>query len=648
MNSTEAFRRARDFLVKHRENYDAAYGGFSWPVLDTFNWALDWFDVLAEGNPRTALHIIGDDGQEVKLSYAELSERSNRVAAFLRRQGVERGQALLMMLPNAVPIWETMLAAMKLGAVIIPTTSLLTAEDLRDCLQRGAVKHVVTDAPGTEKMRAIGTRYSRTVVGEKVPGWTSYEQAYEESGAFRAEGDTRPDDPVLLYFTSGTADKPKLVLHTHASYPVAHLSTMYWMGLREGDWHMNISSPGWGKHVWSSFFAPFNAGATVLVHNYARFNARRTLDVLARHDVTTLCAPPTVWRLLILEDLSAYHVSLREALSAGEPLNPEVIERVHTAWGVQIRDGYGQTETTCQVGNSPGQKLVPGSMGRPMPGFKVVLLDKDGWEARDGEIALSLHPRPMGLMAGYLDDPDLTAYATRDGYYRTGDVARSDAEGFITYVGRADDVFKSSDYRISPFELESALIEHRAIAEAACVPSPDPVRGAVPKAFIITKPGQIPSRELALDIFGFLRAASFALQARPSARVCRPPQDHLWKRSDAWSCAAPRRVATSACAARASSGRTILRSSEMFASRAPPEVPAGPGWLTGHPRGVTAGIRDRRQVTAEDSGSWSNGENEVGCSRSPESRNWNVRWLEQADSGHELRAVRPRWKWRWR
>ena len=505
MSSTDAFRRARDYLQQHRDDYDAAYRGFAWPVLDRFNWAVDWFDVLAEGNRHTALHIVEDDGCEVKLSYAELAERSNRVAVFLRRMGIERGHRVLMMLPNSVPIWEVMLGAMKFGAVIIPATSLLTPEDLRDRLDRGRVKHVITDPTGAEKLRALDTGFSKVVVGEKVPGWTPYDEAYDESSVFLAKGDTHPNDPVLLYFTSGTTAKPKLVLHTHASYPVGHLSTMYWLGVREGDVHMNISSPGWGKHAWSNFYAPFNAGATVFVHNYARFSARRTLEVLARHEITTMCAPPTVWRFLILEDLSAHQVKLREALSAGEPLNPEVIDRVQKAWGIAIRDGYGQTETTCQIGNSPGQKMKPGSMGRPMPGFRVALLDASGKEAAEGEIALALEPRPMGLMAGYLDDPTLTEHATRGGYYRTGDVAARDDEGYITYVGRGDDVFKSSDYRISPFELESALIEHESIAEAAVVPSPDPVRGVVPKAFLILKPGQPPSRDLALDIFRFVR-----------------------------------------------------------------------------------------------------------------------------------------------
>jgi acetyl-CoA synthetase len=426
------------------------------------------------------------------------------VAVFLRRHGVERGHRILMMLPNAVPIWEVMLAAMKLGAVVIPATSLLTPEDLQDRLERGAVRHVVTDAAGAEKLRGIGGSLTRICVGERVPGWIPYDQAYGEIGFFLAHGETHAQDPLLLYFTSGTTSRPKLVLHTHVSYPVGHLSTMYWIGLLEGDVHMNISSPGWAKHAWSNFFAPFNAGATVFVHNYARFQAQRTLAVLDRHRITTLCAPPTVWRMLILEDLSKARVHLREALSAGEPLNPEVIEKVRSAWGLTIRDGYGQTETTCQVGNSPGQRLKPGSMGRPMPGYQIELVDDEGAAGDEGELCLPLHPRPVGLMAGY-QDRDLDEFVHREGRYHTGDVAVRDAEGYISYVGRADDVFKSSDYRISPFELESALIEHDAVAEAAVVPSPDPVKGVVPKAFLILKPGATPGRELALDVFRFLR-----------------------------------------------------------------------------------------------------------------------------------------------
>jgi acetyl-CoA synthetase len=509
MADADLFRRARDFLLTHREDYATAYREFRWPVLDRFNWALDWFDILADGNEHTALHLVEEDGREVRLSYAQLAERSNRAATYFRRRGVERGHRILMMLPNCVPIWEVMLAAMKLGAAVIPASTLLTPEDLRDRIARGRVTHVVTDVPGTEKLRGIAGEFTRHVVGsERVPGWLPYAHFGDEPATFIPHTDTLSSDPVLLYFTSGTTARPKLVVHTHASYPVGHLSTMYWIGLREGDVHMNVSSPGWGKHAWSSFFAPFNAGATAFVFNYARFNARALLDALVRHGVTTFCAPPTVWRMLVLEDLAVRKPALREALSAGEPLNPEVIEKVRSAWGVTIRDGYGQTETTAQIGNTPGQPVKPGSMGRPLPGFAIEMVDVEGKPpapGAEGEVCIKLDPRPTGLMAEYEGDPGLNAFVTRGGRFHTGDMATLDADGYVTFVGRTDDVFKSSDYLVSPFELESALIEHEAVAEAAVIPIPDSLRGVRPKAYIILKPGQEPSRELAAELFRFVR-----------------------------------------------------------------------------------------------------------------------------------------------
>src|SRR6202040_4009923 len=322
--------------------------------------------------------------------------------------------------------------------------------------------------------------------------------------SFVPEGVTRAGDPLLLYFTSGTTAQPKLVLHTHRSYPVGHLSTMYWIGIREDDVHQNISSPGWAKHAWSTFFAPWNAGATVLMVNQAPFNAKALLGVLERCAVTTFCAPPTVWRLLIQEDLAACKLALREVCGAGEPLNPEVINKVHEAWGLTIRDGYGQTETTAIVANSPGQKVKPGAMGRPLPGYRVLILDADGMPRSEGEICLDLNgERPAGLMQGYADASGKLSGAN-DQVYRTGDVAGLDEDGYLTFVGRADDVFKSSDYRISPFELESVLIEHEGVAEAAIVPSPDEIRLAVPKAYVLLVSGTEHSPQTALSIFRHL------------------------------------------------------------------------------------------------------------------------------------------------
>lgn len=505
MDSGRRFTDARDFLIAKRDDYAAAYAGFHWPVLERFNWALDHFDAHARANDGLALLVVDENGSETRCTFAELSQRSNQVANFLRQCGVRRGHCILVMLPNVAPLWEITLAALKLGAVLSPASTLLTGPDLRDRIQRADVRHVIAEASGAERFRDVAGSYTRCVVGGSVPGWTDYANADSASARFVADGATKPDDPFLLYFTSGTTAKPKMALHTHQSYPVGHLSTMYWIGLRAGDVHWNISSPGWAKHAWSSFFAPWNAGATVFVHNAARFDAKVALSVLSRYPITTLCAPPTVWRLLILEDLRSHRVHLRELVSAGEPLNPEVIERVKDAWGLSIRDGYGQTESTAMIGNSPGQIVKPGSMGRPLPGYRVSLLDPDGEEASEGEIAVHLDPRPIGLMQRYVDNPERSAELLGGRYYRSSDVASRDDEGYFWYVGRADDVFKSADYRISPFEIESALIEHDAVAEAAVVPSPDAVRLSVPKAFVVLKPGVAPSRETALSILRFLR-----------------------------------------------------------------------------------------------------------------------------------------------
>lgn len=501
----DAFLRARDFLLAHREDYANAYRDFRWPQLNKFNWALDYFDNLARESENLALWIVDDSAPELKLTFAEMSRRSNQVANFLRAQGLRRGDRIVVQLPNHVAMWEIMLAAMKLGAVVIPAATLLTVDDLRDRLTRGKARHIVTQLAQVEKYLSLGGDYVRIVVGGDAQNWTPYSQAYGCSADFTPDGETRATDPLMLYFTSGTTALPKLVLHTHQSYPIGHLATMFWIGIRPSDIHLNISTPGWAKHAWSSFFAPWNAGATIFVHNYDRFNAARTLDVIARCGVTTMCAPPTVWRLLILEDLKSFPVKLRELAGAGEPLNPEVIERVRAAWGITIRDGFGQTENVLLLGNFPGQPVKLGSVGKPSPGHDVVLLDPDGNESDDGEISLKCDPRPTSLMLGYLDDAERTHQSFAGSYYRTGDVAHRDADGYFTYIGRADDVFKSSDYRLSPFELESALIEHECVAEAAVVPSPDSIRWNVPKAFIALKPGIEPSRAVALEIFRFVR-----------------------------------------------------------------------------------------------------------------------------------------------
>jgi acetyl-CoA synthetase len=503
--TVEAYKAAREFLLANRTDYDTAYRDFRWPEIKRFNWALDWFDGELARGPlanKHALTIVGDGA--ASLTFAELSERSNRVANGLRALGVTRGDRILLMLGNVAPLWETMLAAMKLGAVVIPATTLLTPIDLADRFERGRARHVVAASGEAAKFADFDKGLTRIAIGDTPAGWHAYADLLKASPDFMPDGPTDADEPMLLYFTSGTTAKPKLVLHSHRSYPVGHLTTIYVLGLRPGDVHLNISSPGWAKHAWSCFFAPWIAGATIFIANQPRFNARVLLDAIVANGVTTLCAPPTVWRMLIQEDLKSCKTKLREVLAAGEPLNPEVIEQVEKAWGLTIRDFYGQTETTTQVGNPPGQPVKAGSMGRPLPGYRIRLLDADGRDADEGEISIALDHRPAALMQGYQQDDGSIAPLEGE-VYRTGDVASRDKDGYLTYVGRADDVFKASDYRISPFELESVLIEHPAVAEAAVVPAPDAMRLAVPKAYITLTASGKPDRATALSIFQHLK-----------------------------------------------------------------------------------------------------------------------------------------------
>ncbi|MEU7479699.1 AMP-binding protein [Lentzea sp. NPDC042327] len=504
MASHDTYRAARDLMLTDP-------GSFRWPSFpDAFNWAHDWFDVIAEGNAATALHIVEEDGRERAHSFDELRRRSNRVAHWLARHGVGKGDSVMIMLGNQAELWESMLAVMKLGAVIMPTTTALGPADLADRLRRGAVRHVLARAEDADKFEGVAGEDTGTVLmavgGGARAGWLDYAQAGDEPDTPLPHPQTRADDRLLLYFTSGTTSRPKLVEHTQVSYPVGHVTTMRWIGIRPGDVHLNISSPGWAKHAWSCFFAPWIAEATIFVYNYARFDAAALLEQIRSKGVTTFCAPPTVWRMLIKADLSGGPGALREVVAAGEPLNPEVVEQVRQHWGLTLRDGFGQTETTLSVGNLPGEVVKPGSMGRPLPGVPVVLVDPiTGERADEGEICIDLGERPMSLMAGYHGDEERNAEAMAGGHYHTGDIASRDEDGYLFYIGRSDDVFKASDYKISPFELESVLIEHPAVTEAAVVPAPDPLRLAVPKAYVALSPGWEPTRETALQILRHAR-----------------------------------------------------------------------------------------------------------------------------------------------
>ncbi len=432
------------------------------------------------------------------------------------------------MLGNQVELWESMLGVMKIGAVIMPTTVAVGPGDLVDRMERGEARAVITNASEVHKFDDVPGDYLRIAVGvdpagtadpagtEGPAGWEGYSAAYDIEAEPAEHPGTGPDDRLLLYFTSGTTSKPKLVEHTQVSYPVGHLSTMYWIGLRPGDVHLNISSPGWAKHAWSCFFAPWIAEATIFLYNYTRFDPAALLRVLRTHEVTSLCAPPTVWRMLINADLSGGPGALREVARCRRAAQPrgdrpgrEGLGHDHQGRLRPDRDDGCHRQHTGRAGQArldgtAAARACPWPSSTRWPTRSPTSVTRDG--KVEGEICLDLSQQPVPLMTGYQGDPERHAAATAGGWYHTGDVASVDADGYITYVGRTDDVFKASDYKISPFELESVLIEHVAVAEAAVVPSPDPVRLAVPKAYVALVAGYEPSAEVARSILAHCRA----------------------------------------------------------------------------------------------------------------------------------------------
>lgn len=485
-------------------------------VPESFNWARDVFDPLyvrTEGDRRAFLHV-DDQGQETRLTFREFAARGNRLLNLLRQGGLRKGDAILVMLPAIPEVWYSYYAAIKGGFILVPAATILTPGDIEYRFAQMFPAAILTDAAGAERVEAAEKALGRSVpvrliAGGARAGWTPAGGAVRFSTQAKAE-DTKAHDTLLVFFTSGTTGPPKMVVHTHVSYPVGHLSTAAWIGVRRGDLHYNISQPGWAKFAWSCFFAPWSLGAAVFNYGYAgRFAPATHLAAMEKYGVTTFCSAPTVWRMFVLEDLSRYRFKLREVVSAGEPLNPEVIEAWRKATGLTIRDGYGQTESTLLVGNFPGEEVRLGSMGHPSFLYNVTVVDENGWEAPpniEGDIAVRLTTRPLGLFEKYLG-PEAAKYAHifDGGIYRTGDRAFRDPDGRFWFVGRSDDVIKASDYRIGPFEVESGLVEHPAVAEAAVVGSPHPIRGNLVKAFVVLRPGHEPSAQLAKEIFEFTR-----------------------------------------------------------------------------------------------------------------------------------------------
>ena len=494
-------------------DYEETYRNFQLEVPEYFNFGLDVADRWAEDHTKLALVSVDASGERAERhTFWDLMMQSNRFANVLRGLGVGKGERVFVMLPRIPDWYVVMLGMIKLGLVPMPATTLCTPKDVEYRVNRADAALVITDPENAPKVEEVAANCpslkNLVLVGGSRLRWTAYEQEMEKASPYLESVErTRSDDPLLIYFTSGTVGFPKMVLHTQASYAIAHtLTARFWQDLKPTDLHWTISDPGWAKAAYGKLFGQWTEGAALLQHNaIGRFDASLTLQILGKYGVTSFCAPPTAFRMLVLEDLKKYNLrELRHCTSAGEPLNPEVMNVWKEGTGLTIYDGYGQTEMVLSVANFRCLPVKPGAMGKPMPGFDIAVVDDEGKElppGEEGQVAVRVKPnRPVGLFREYWRDPEVTERVSQGDWYLTGDKATRDEDGYFWFVGRADDVIISAGYRIGPFEVESALLEHPAVAESAVVASPDPVRGNVVKAFVILKPDYVPSDELALSL----------------------------------------------------------------------------------------------------------------------------------------------------
>jgi len=475
------------------KNYEETARDFSHDVPAKFNFARDVIDSWAETSAHAIQWLGAGADQPTVVSYQQLSETSRRLAAGLLKNGIGPGATVIVMLGRKLQWWETITACLRIGAVVSPATPQLSTADLEYRIEEAGVSCVITDNANREKVDAIkdctGLKL-KVLVDESCDGWQRYSDLLDSDGADIATFDTDADTEAFCFFTSGTTGKPKMTIHTQASNGIAHRTTgEFWLDQKPGDVHWNISDTGWAKAAWSSYFGPFICGSCIFVDE-ADFSPAHTLDVLARFPITTMCGAPTIYRMLVQEDLSQFDLSsLRHCVAAGEPLNPEIIETWRIATGVTVMDGYGQTESVLLCGNFPCMAPKPGSMGKPAPGIDLAVIDEDGAEMppnKEGDIAVRVKPaRPVGLFKEYRNAREQTAATFRGDWYITGDRAFVDEDGYFWFVGRADDVILSAGYRIGPFEVESALLEHPAVVESAVISSPDETRGEVVKAIVV-------------------------------------------------------------------------------------------------------------------------------------------------------------------
>ena len=475
-----------------------------------FNFARDVFERWTKERPEAlALWCVGEsDSPEQKFTFGRLAQDLRRAASFFHQIGIQRGDRVLIITPRLPQWWVAMLGLIRLGAVPIPGTPMLTAKDIRYRLEAAEATTLITDLEGAEKAAGLEIAHKIMVDGERS-GWTSFPEGLGQANPGFDPEPTRSDDPGIIYFTSGTTGPPKMVLHTQASYGMGHRITgQLWLDLKPEDVHWCITDTGWAKAAWSCFFGPWLMGACVFaVDARGKFEPAAALRTLAQYPITTWCAPPTALRLIVREDLSKYRFpSLRHCVSAGEPLNPEVLAAWKAATGLTIYDGYGQTETVILIGNfrALGDEVRPGSMGKPSPAFEVALLD-DGLReltaGQEGEVAIRVKPkRPLALFREYWRNPEENKLRFQGDWYLTGDRALRDAQGYYWFVGRGDDVIKSASYRIGPFEVESALLEHSSVVEAAVVGKADAMRGQIVKAFVVLRKESAPTEELKREL----------------------------------------------------------------------------------------------------------------------------------------------------
>lgn len=489
--------------------YDKEYAEFKWDVPEYFNFAGDVIDKWAKDPDKLAMQWVDDDDNQVKKTFLDFSVTSKKLANALTANGVKKGDLVIVMLGRDLEWWEIFTACIRMGAVVSPGTTQLMPKDIEYRAKTSEAVCFITDNANAAKFEEVekncDTITSKFIIGEPREGWVSYNEAVANASEDFETAKTLATDRSLVYFTSGTTGFPKMVLHPH-SYGLAHTTTgKYWLDLRPEDMHWNVSDTGWAKAAWSSYFGPWNQGAALFTHCTDRFDPIKTLELLQQFPITTMCGAPTIYRMLVLQDLSKFSFpTLRHCVGAGEPLNPEVIEIWKKATGCIIRDGYGQTESVILCGNYPCMEPRFGSMGKPAPGIDLHVIDNDLNEVppdTEGDIAVRIGlGRPLGLFQEYWKEPEKTKSTERGEWYLTGDRAYRDKDGYFWFVGRSDDVILSSGYRIGPFEVESALIEHDAVAESAVVSSPDEKRGEVVKAFVILAPGYTPSPELEKEI----------------------------------------------------------------------------------------------------------------------------------------------------